>query len=191
MILKYDVAPSLEGVGEIEADAIVMSVGSVEDVDAALGLFDEAVAWLVARGVTGQWGTTPFSLLPSMRARMITWASEERLFLAHVEGRLAGTVVLSESIPAYALSVLPGFTEPAYYLEAFTTSRSMSGQGIGRALLLWAEEYAMSQGKRGIWLDCWADNPALVAYYSGAGFVPQGDFYAGSWHGMLFHRALE
>ena len=38
--------------------------GSPADYDALLALFDEAVAWMVARGQEGQWGSRPFSERP-------------------------------------------------------------------------------------------------------------------------------
>ena len=35
--------------------------GGPADADAVIGLFDEAVLWMVARGQTGQWGAEPMS----------------------------------------------------------------------------------------------------------------------------------
>jgi ribosomal protein S18 acetylase RimI-like enzyme len=167
-----------------------MAQATEADLPGVIALFDEAVAWLVSRGITGQWGTTPFSELPAMRARFHEWITEGTLFIARVDGVLVGTVVLSERIPGYALHVLPEFPEHAFYLEALATSRALAGRGIGRDLLRWAEDYAVAKGKRAIWLDCWADNSALVAYYTGAGLVPQRDFMVGNWRGVLFHKRL-
>jgi ribosomal protein S18 acetylase RimI-like enzyme len=169
---------------------MVIAQASENDLPDVIALFDEAVGWLVERGITGQWGTMPFSELPAMRARFEGWIAEGTLYVARVGGALAGTIVLSERIPGYAHEALPEFPEPALYLEAFTTSRSAAGQGVGRALLRWADEHALAKGKEAIWLDCWADNPGLVAYYERAGFVPQRDFMVGSWRGRLFRKGL-
>jgi hypothetical protein len=38
--------------------------GSAADGGRLLALFDDAVAWLVARGQTAQWGSEPFSARP-------------------------------------------------------------------------------------------------------------------------------
>lgn len=168
----------------------LVSVASLEDVRDVVALFDGAVVWLAGRGITGQWGTTPFSQIPAMRSQFEGWVARSELFIARVGGEAVGTIVLSETIPDYALRVLPRFTEPAFYLEAFTTSRAFAGQGIGHDLLAWATNYSLTRGKRAIWLDCWADNPPLVAYYESAGFVPLRDFYVGEWRGMLFHKEL-
>jgi hypothetical protein len=38
--------------------------GDVSDVPVLMAMFDEAVAWMVSRGNTGQWGTEPWSGQP-------------------------------------------------------------------------------------------------------------------------------
>jgi len=160
------------------------------DLGSILALFDDAVAWLVARGITGQWGTKPFSANPSLRARLQGWISNKSLFAARLDSSIVAILALSETIPPYALSALPEFPDPAFYLEAFTTSRALSGQGLGSDFLRWAEIYSAEQGKHSIWLDCWADNPELVAYYTHQGYTQVRDFYVGNWRGMLFHKSL-
>jgi hypothetical protein len=44
--------------------------GTPADQSGVLGLFDEAVQSLVARGLVGQWGEAPFSTRPEMRERV-------------------------------------------------------------------------------------------------------------------------
>ncbi|MDQ3928328.1 MAG: GNAT family N-acetyltransferase, partial [Chloroflexota bacterium] len=159
------------------------------DLAEVLALFDEAVAWLVERGQEALWGTVPFSQLPRARERFAQWIEAGALFVARVEGRIAGTIALSETPPHYAARFFDGF-HAAYYLEAFTTARSMSGQGIGRDMLRWAEQYALEHGKVAIWLDCWAGKPALPDYYRSAGFIPRREFALGEWRGMLLEKPL-
>jgi hypothetical protein len=69
--------------------------GRADDAGLVLALFDEAVAWLVARGQTGQWGTEPWS----QRARPVTmvrsWAQGDGLRIAHEDdGTPLGALVL-------------------------------------------------------------------------------------------------
>lgn len=161
------------------------------DLPDLLKLFDEAVAWLVEKGITGQWGTRPFSEMPSMVARFRGWIEDGTLFVGRIEGEIVGTVVLAEKIPQYALKTLPEFPDPAFYLEAFSTARSMAGQGVGGELLRWAETYAQEKGKAGIWLDCYADNHQLVEYYRRQGFAEISQFFVGGWRGMLFYKGIE
>lgn len=160
------------------------------DLDAILSLFDDAVLWLVAQGITGQWGTRPFSESASMRNRLEGWASSNTLYVARIAEKTVACLALANTIPSYALAALPSFPDPAFYLEAFTTSRALAGTGLGGDFMRWAEAYAQSQGKTSMWLDCWADNPGLVGYYTHQGYTPIRDFYVGSWRGMLFHKPL-
>ena len=161
-----------------------------EDLPEVLALFDESVAWLVARGQEAQWGTTPFSELPRAHDRFMQWVEAGALYVARVGGRLVGVVTLSETVPYYATHLFESFPDTAYYLEAFTTARSMSGQGIGRDLLRWADQYALQHGKTTIWLDCWAGKPALPNYYQAAGYIPRQEFNVGEWRGLLMEKQL-
>jgi GNAT superfamily N-acetyltransferase len=167
-----------------------ISVAQAADLPEVLGLFDDAVAWLNARGDTGQWRTTPFSASPRSQPRFMGWIDAGALFVARQAGRVVGTVALAEQPPTYAAHFWPAFPATAYYLEAFTTARDRAGEEIGSALLAWAEDYARQQGKETIWLDCWADSPGLVAYYRRAGYTPVDTFHVGEWRGQLFERAL-
>ena len=72
-------------------DAMSIELEAVErwnahDREGYLALFDEAVAWLVARGQTGQWGSTPFSAIDSRVAAAAEWAASGGLRIAD-EGR--------------------------------------------------------------------------------------------------------
>src|SRR3954465_5205598 len=57
--------------------------GTPDDEGALLALFDEAVAWMVARGQTGQWGDRPFSQRAETGAR----AGGRPAFLGGRKGR--------------------------------------------------------------------------------------------------------
>ena len=124
-----------------------ISIATAEDLPEVLGLFDEAVVWLNGRGVTGQWGTTPFSASPRSEPRFMGWITPGALFVARQDGRIVGCVALAEQPPYYAAHFWQVFPATAYYLEAFTTARDRAGEGIGTALLVWADGYARQQGK--------------------------------------------
>jgi GNAT superfamily N-acetyltransferase len=159
-----------------------------DDLDTVLALFDGGVAWLAAKGMAGQSGITPFSALPAMREHILKWIRSGALFIARERGTPVGTLALSETTPGYARNTWEGPPHSFLYLEAFTTARSRSGQGIGRALLLWAEDYAARQGKAQLLLDCWAENAPLGVYYRQAGFAPCREFLRGDWRGRLFEK---
>ena len=120
--------------------------GSAADAALVLALFDEAVAWLVARGQTGQWGTEPWSERPravAMRARL--GAGPEGLRIAHEDDATPlGALVLGAHPP----HVEP-IDEPERYVEALVTSRRHAGRGIGSLLVAAAAEEARAGGRRG------------------------------------------
>ncbi|GAA3091021.1 GNAT superfamily N-acetyltransferase [Kribbella aluminosa] len=61
-----------------------------DDVPAVLSLLDGATEWLVARGRTGQWGTTPHSTSPRRVAQLTGFADEGELWVAEADGRVVG-----------------------------------------------------------------------------------------------------
>src|SRR5690242_21864135 len=90
--------------------------GDERDVPTILRLFDEAIAWLVEREQTGQWGERPFSERPQNVERAESWATEGGLWIAELDGEPVGFIVLGG---AYAwISVVE---EPELYVQALVT----------------------------------------------------------------------
>lgn len=162
-----------------------------EDLNSTLTLFDEAVAWLNRKGIPGQWGTEPFSSNPRFAQRLAAWIESGVLYTARRGGELLGVIAISPDAPRYAATEVQGRPGPAFYLEAFTTRRSEKGQGVGRALLEFAEAHARLQGAAWLRLDCWAGNPDLCAYYERAGYQPFGQCRLGEWVGQLFEKPVQ
>jgi GNAT superfamily N-acetyltransferase len=160
------------------------------DVPGVLAVFDSAVSWLTRKGLSGQWGTTPFSAIPNMHKQFVDWIAASTLFVARIDGAVAGTMVITDDVPSYAEHMWGRFPDTALYIEAFATARSLEGLGLGRALLQWAEEYANRNGKSELWLDCWADNPDLCNYYTRAGYNARGLLVVNQWHARLFEKQI-
>lgn len=163
-------------------------VGGPADAQIVLDLFDEAVAWLVARGQTGQWGTEPFSAVERRVAAVRKWAAGDGLRIAEIDDEPAGALVLG---------VHPPWVEPAdvpeRYIEALVTSRRHAGQDIGGALIRRAVEETRAAGIPLLRVDCWAGAPTLVAWYERQGFTRSGSFVVldGTWHGQVFSRRVD
>ena len=121
--------------------------------------FDEAVAWLVARGQTGQWGDQPFSQRPESLARVQALCSAGGLRIAERDGQPVGALVLGRA-PHYA----PPADRPESYIELLLTSRRHAGQGIGAALVKVAADETRASGLEMLRVDCWASAPTLVAW---------------------------
>ncbi|MEU8249737.1 GNAT family N-acetyltransferase [Nonomuraea sp. NPDC048916] len=158
--------------------------GGLEDVAVVLGMFDSAVAFLVARGRTGQWGGEPFTGDPRRTAQVEGWAGSGGMRIAEVGGEPAGCVVVGA--PHDYVAPAP---EPELYVQALVIDQRFSGRGVGRALLDWALEEAARRGVGLVRVDCYAgDDGRLVAYYEGCGFTRAEPFAVGGWPGMVLQR---
>lgn len=166
------------------------SPAAADDLPFVLHLCDEAVVWLNQRGMDRQWGTAPSSAAPRIRHQYMGWIHQGTMVVAVLAGRIVGSLALNPMTPAYVAHRWDSFPAPALYLEAVVTSRALAGQGVGRALLTWAERDAWAPGKTTIWLDCWAENAALVRYIQQMGFVTRGKFLLKEWRGQLFEKQL-
>ena len=161
--------------------------GIAADAPLLLALFDEAVAWLVARGQPGQWGTTPWSQRASAVGHVKTWARGPGLRIAEEESGAAplGALVLGAHPP----HVEP-IDEPERYVEALVTSRQHAGRGIGARLVTAAADEARAAGAAVLRVDCWAGAPPLVAWYERQGFARSGTFDVDGWIGQVFTMRL-
>ncbi|MEC3977815.1 GNAT family N-acetyltransferase [Amycolatopsis sp. H20-H5] len=160
--------------------------GGSGDYEALLGMFDDAVAWLVERGSAGQWGTEPFSAVPRQVARVRGMVDGEDLYIAEVDGVPAGALVLgarSEDIPAVA--------EPEVYVRLLITSRKFGGHRVGARLIEFTLAEAGRQGVDLVRVDCWAGGDgSLVRYYQGQGFAPTVRFDVKGWTGQVLEQRV-
>ncbi|MCP2164965.1 GNAT family N-acetyltransferase [Goodfellowiella coeruleoviolacea] len=163
--------------------------GSVADVDTVLGLFDDAVRWLVSRGRTGQWGSEPFSTNPKRVQQVTSWLDEGELWLAEHGGptRPAGALVVGPTAHHY----VPASDVPELYVLGLVGSRQPWARGAGRLLLDHARAEAVRRGAHRLRVDCYAgDDRALVRFYTSAGFTPTQTFTVGEWPGQLLEIDL-
>lgn len=149
-------------------------IGTIADAPAVLDLYDTAVAWLVATGRSGQWGTKPFSAQPERAAQIYEVARSGEMRVAEADGkadRLAGAMWLGPA-PRYA----PPPDRPELYLHGLVVDRTRKGQGVGYALIQYAIHEAAKQHATQLRLDCWGGGDrALVSYYERAGFRIAGE----------------
>lgn len=160
--------------------------GGADDAGIVVALFDEAVAWLVARGQTGQWGTEPFSASERRVAQVAEWAAGGGLRVAEdPRGAPLGIVVLGDRYP---------WVEPAataeVYIGALVTSRRHAGQDVGGALVRRAAAEARDAGVPLLRVDCWRDAPDLVAWYERQGFHRSSTFEVSGWRGQVLSMQL-
>ncbi len=68
---------------------------TLADLDEVLGLFDAVQAWLVTRGLSGQWSNTPFSAREAQHRRFATWFNVGNFWVVRRDRQIVGTPVFS------------------------------------------------------------------------------------------------
>jgi ribosomal protein S18 acetylase RimI-like enzyme len=159
--------------------------GSADDEAAVLALFDQAVEWLVERGLSGQWGEQAFSTRPDMRGLVRRTLADNEIRIAEHQGAVVGVLALGTSPP-----YVPGNPLPELYIALLLSSRQLRGNQIGLRLLDLATEIARERGARMVRVDCWADSPRLVKFYERHGFARQGLFDLRGWRGQILSKTL-
>ena len=155
--------------------------GGEDDIRWLLGLFDEAVAWMVARGQHGQWGSEPFSKSPRRIAAVGGMVDSGGLRVAERDGEPVAALVVGIA-PLYV--PLPDM--PELYINLLISSRRHAGNRIGSLLVRHAVAEAREREAEQLRVDCWARAPSLVRWYCDQGFVPTATFDVGDWPGQIF-----
>ncbi|MER7581958.1 GNAT family N-acetyltransferase [Kitasatospora sp. NPDC097691] len=172
----------------IDSSGMKIRTGGPEDVPDILALLDGAVAWLAARGRTGQWGDQPFSTTPARVEHIEQYGREPFLIRLAVdgEGRTVGSCVLSEERGRY----IPAVDERELFVRNLVTDRTRKGSGIGAALIADAVEEARRRGIGLLRVDCYGGaDRRLVAQYRALGFTETESFEVeqpnGVWPGQV------
>ncbi|WP_262064266.1 GNAT family N-acetyltransferase [Streptomyces sp. STR69] len=163
--------------------------GGPDDIPAILGMLDSAVAWLVAQGRTGQWGSTSWSENPKAVAMVERYAATGTPYIAEIDGVPVGTLTLTDSPGSYVEAV----DEPERYVHLLASDRRFKGYGVGSALLAHAAEATREAGISLLRVDCYAgDDRRLVAYYEANGFTATEAFVVGedNWPGQVLARRV-
>ena len=168
-------------------EGLVIRRASVADAPAVLQIFDEVIAWFVATGNHGQWGTEPWSAIPRRVAQAEqACAMPDAWVVEDCEGRLHAALVLGDSV-AY----VPAATEPEVYVRWLIVGRDARVRGLGRRLLAFAEDRARAAGVSRLRVDCYAGGTGeLVSFYESCGYARISTFDLEGWPGQLLGRSL-
>ncbi|MCI0157418.1 GNAT family N-acetyltransferase [Leifsonia shinshuensis] len=159
-----------------------------DDAEAVLRLFDDAIAWFVAIGNTGQWGAEPFSSQPKQVDRVRGWVAEPGSWVAeHPDAGVVGFLALGE-----ATDYVPAATQAEVYVRVLIGSRDARAKGTGRQLLGFADEQARAAGADLLRVDCYAGGTGdLIRFYESCGYHPTTTFTVGAWPGQVLERVVE
>jgi GNAT superfamily N-acetyltransferase len=159
-------------------------VGSVADVPAVLRLLDGAVAWLVERGRTGQWGTEPWSASPARVERIRGLVAAGELLLLEDDGAALAALVHGPD----AMPYVPAAEGPEDYVQLLVADPA--SRGAGRRLLDESWERARAAGLERQRVDCYAgDDGRLVQVYEDAGFTRTVAVDVDGWPGQVLERS--
>lgn len=157
------------------------------DLPAVMAMFDEAVAWMVARGNSRQWGTEPWSAQADKVASIRKRIEEADLWLAELDGVPAGALITNDEPNTYVTPV----DEPELFVNLLLVSRRHAGHEIGARLLAYARTLAEEKGVALIRVDCHrAEDERLIRYYERNGFVRTYEFTVGEWPGQVLEQRL-
>lgn len=179
----------MQSIGVLRSRCVELRIrpGGPADQQSLLSLFDEAVSWLTARGLEGQWGSQPWSERPERQQLVLEMTTNPGFTVAELGPDPVGALIISDSPPPY----VPAASEPDLYIDLLLVSRRYKGRGIGAALLDHARTECLNRDRTLLRVDCWAGgNRELVRYYEGAGFTPTDAFRQGDWPGQLLVQQL-
>lgn len=161
--------------------------GGPADVPAMLAIFDSAVVWLNARGITAQWGTEPFSSRPKTVEAVERVVAEGTPWIAELDGVPVGTLTLTPHPGSYVARA----AEPEQYVRYLATDGRRHGHGVGAALLAHAADETRRAGVSLLRVDCFAGSEGrLVRYYERQGFTRTEAFTVGDWPGQVLERRV-
>jgi GNAT superfamily N-acetyltransferase len=159
--------------------------GDSNDTELLVDLFDDAVAWLVARGQPEQWGAEPFSQRPEGRKRARALAASGGLWVAEIGEEPVGALVVGAA-PEYA----PVIVRSEMYIKLLLTRRSRAGQGLGTRLIEIAIREAQVAGREVLRVDCWAGAPSLLGWYRERGFTSTQRYEQRGFTGQIFSMSV-
>lgn len=159
------------------------------DVDSTAACYDEVLRWEEVHGSLSGWrrGIYP------VRATAERAALEGTLYVAEEDGRVTGSIILNEKTPAEYEGVrwrLPAAPGRILIGHTLCVLPGASGQGLGAALLHFAESYGASHGYEVFRFDTWAGNSRAQALYRRLGFSSPGRgpaFFQGRWETELLY----
>jgi GNAT superfamily N-acetyltransferase len=164
------------------------------DMDAILGLIEEASRWLKALG-QDQWAE-PWPNREQRDARIIKGLANKKTVIVRQGDTAVATVTMAKWhnpkvwVPG---SCTADLTEQAVYLHRLVTARKYAGHGLGESLIKWAEKRAHARYRaQRTRIDVWATNKDLHRYYEKLGFESCGECPDPSYpSGALFQRSID
>lgn len=113
--------------------------------------------------------------IPGAHDNDILWVNQlvqdGTAYVVEYDEQIIATIRLAWTLPTYWHMD----ERNAGYISTVYVRRNFAHQAIGTGMILWAEEFIRQRNRVFSYLDCYAENTALCAYYEGMGYVSMGD----------------
>ena len=146
----------------------------------AAAIMQEAARWLHDRG---QPPWNPEDLAPEALAPLV---ARGEVYLARRGDEAVGAFLMLPDDPAFWPDVPAG---ESFFIHKLAIRRQVAGQGVGHAMLRWAEGATARAGRQYLRLDC-DDRPPLRAYYEAAGFTRHDISQVGPYRIVRYERIV-
>ncbi|WP_158598237.1 GNAT family N-acetyltransferase [Falsibacillus albus] len=138
----------------------------MEEEKEILFLLKETASWLKDKEID-QWG---FLLNGGEDQEIKESIEQNQTYSVKRDGRLIASFTLYESQGEWDRYIWGQSKIPAVYLHRLAVDRTLVGQGIGKEIIKWIEDYLKNKGWTQLRLDCVAGNRKLNDFYLQAGF---------------------
>lgn len=147
------------------------------DLDAILGLREEAARWLAAQRLD-QW-SRPWPGAADQRERILSGITQQATWVFYDGTEVAATITLYRDDVGGIWEWQEDGRVRSLYFHRLIVGRAHKGQGLGALILDWAGELAAREGRRFLRADVWATNHRLHRYYLDQGFEAVGEIPEG------------
>jgi N-acetylglutamate synthase-like GNAT family acetyltransferase len=144
--------------------SVELEVAVPRDVEALVGLRDDAARWLLRHGIE-QWRPGEFTA-----ERMSAWVGRGHVHVLRERGRIAACVAILWEDP----DTWGDVAEDAGYIHLLVVRGDKRGTGLGDGLLRWAELHVGGSGRQLARLDAVSSNRALQDWYEQRGYAEVG-----------------
>lgn len=137
-----------------------LTIRRAEETDKSLVIHikQDAASWLESKGIH-QWAGILMAPGEDMVYKRV---HEGEVYLALKGAQAVGTIsILWEDPISWEER---GSDGKAGYMHGIAVLRQYAGKGVGRDIILWAEDFIRNKGKL-VRLDCMAENPRINEYY--------------------------
>ena len=139
---------------------------SSTDLDELERLFDDLCDYLAAHENYPGWEKGRYPVREVAEDAL----AEDCLYVARLDGRIAGTVTLNHQEPEAYRQAKWTITGNAAVVHTLAVHPNASRCGVGRALMAYAIDWARTEGSRTVHLDTYEKNLPAKALYENLGF---------------------